>query len=75
MDLQNFSEVPTRAGCGDTIYLGITREASNIFYGLTLLLQVLCLITNNLVELKRENPDPILKVRRIEWREIIDFLV
>ena len=27
MHLQNFSEVSTRAGCGGTIYLGITRLA------------------------------------------------
>ena len=37
--LQNFSEVLTRAVCGGTIYLGITREASQIFYVLILLLK------------------------------------
>ena len=29
--LADFLEVSTRAGCGGTIYLGITREASKIF--------------------------------------------
>ena len=37
--LQNFSEVSTRAGCGVTIYLGITREASHIFYNWIRLIQ------------------------------------
>ena len=37
--LQNISKVLTRAGCGGTIYLGIMREASHIFYGLILLLK------------------------------------
>ena len=39
--LQNFSEVSTRAGCGGTIYLGIMREASHIFYGLILLMHIM----------------------------------
>ena len=29
--LQNVSEVLKKSGCGVTIYLGITREASHIF--------------------------------------------
>ena len=37
--LQNYPKVPTRAGCGGTIYLGITRESSHIFYGLIILLE------------------------------------
>ena len=39
ISLSEFPEVSTRAGCGGTIYLGITREASQIFHGLILLLQ------------------------------------
>ena len=30
------------------------------------------LLASNLVELKRENPDPILTVKIIEWRKLID---
>ena len=37
--LHIFSEVSTRAGCSDTIYLGITREASQIFNSSILLMQ------------------------------------
>ena len=37
--LQKYSEVSTRTGCGGTVYLGIMREASHIFYILILLLQ------------------------------------
>ena len=39
--LQIFSDVSTRAGRAVTIYLGITKEASQIFYSLKLLLQAL----------------------------------
>ena len=39
--LHNFSEVSTRSGCGVTLYLGTTREASHIFYVLILLFQSL----------------------------------
>ena len=35
----HFSKAQTRAGCGVTIYLGITREAYHIFYGFILLMQ------------------------------------
>ena len=31
------------------------------------------LLTTNLVELKRENTEPILTVKRIEWRIFIDY--
>ena len=31
------------------------------------------LLTNNLVALKRENPEPILTVKIIEWRKFIDY--
>ena len=31
------------------------------------------LITYNLVARKRENPEPILTVKRIEWRKFIDY--
>ena len=37
--LQNFPGFFTREGCCGTIYLGITRETSHIFYGLILLLK------------------------------------
>ena len=30
------------------------------------------LITDNLVLLKRDNHDPILTVKRIEWRKFVD---
>ena len=33
------------------------------------------LITANLVELKRENCEPVLIVKINEWRKFIDFLV
>ena len=31
------------------------------------------ILTSNLVWLKRENPDPILTVKRIEWRKFNDY--
>ena len=31
------------------------------------------LLTNNLVALKREKPEPILTVKIIEWRKFIDY--
>ena len=37
--LQNFSKVLTSAGCGGAIYLGVSREASRIFYDMILFLQ------------------------------------
>ena len=61
---QNFLEVLKRSGCGGTIYLGITREESHIFYNLILLQQVSILLTANLVAMKRDNYDPILIVKR-----------
>ena len=30
-------------------------------------------LTANLVAMKRENPDPILIVKRTEWRRLIDY--
>ena len=48
----NFYEVSTRAGFSGTIYLGITREVSNIFYGSVLFLQSLFYSLINLLHLK-----------------------
>ena len=39
--LQNFSKVSTTPECGIRIYFGIMREASHIFYGFIILLQVI----------------------------------
>ena len=39
VQLHLFSEILTQEGCGVTIYLGITMEASQIFYNLIILLQ------------------------------------
>ena len=76
MHLYNFSEGSTREDCGGTIYLGIMREAFYIFYGLILLLQGLFYsILLNFVELKIKNPDPILTVKRIEWRKFIYYFL
>ena len=32
------------------------------------------MITDNLVSLKRENTEPILTVKIIEWRKLIDYI-
>ena len=54
--------------------MGIMREAFYIFYGFILLLQGLFYsILLNFVELKIKNPDPILTVKRIEWRKFIYY--
>ena len=34
---------------------------------------VFVLLTANLVDLKRKNPEPILAVKRIEWSKFIDY--
>ena len=70
--LYNFYKVLTRAECGGAIYLGTTREAYNIFYGLILLLRIF-LLTSNILFLKRENTEPILIIKIIEWRKFIDY--
>ena len=71
--LQNFSKVSTRAGCGGTIYLGITREASHIFCGLILSLQGIFYSLLTSFFLKGGNTEPILTVKRIEWMKFIDY--
>ena len=53
--------------------MGTTREAYNIFYGLILLLRIF-LLTSNIIFLKRENTEPILIIKIIEWRKFIDYL-
>ena len=63
--LQNFSKFSTRAGCGGVIYLGITREAPNIFYGFVLLMKGIFLLAANIIFLKRENTEPVLTIKII----------
>ena len=61
------------SGYGGTTYLGITMEASHIFYGLILLLQGIYLLNDKLVALKRVNSEPILIVKRNKRRRLIDY--
>ena len=71
--LRNFSKVSTRAGCGGSIYLEIIRASSHTFYGFILLSESLFYSLLTSFFLKRENPEPILSVKIIEWRRFIDY--
>ena len=72
MHFQSFSKVSKRAVCGATIYLGITREEYHVFLRLDTITAGSILLTANLVALKRGNSEPILIVKRTEWRKFID---
>ena len=72
VQFQYFSKVSTRAGCAGTTYLGIMREAFHIFYGLVLLLQGLFYPLLTFFRRKGGNSEPILIVKRTEWRKSID---
>ena len=47
---------------------------SHIFWLATINLGSI-LLADNLVALKRTNLDPVLTVKRIEWRKLIDYFV
>ena len=70
--LQNFYEVLTRSGWGVTIYLGLLGNHLTYFTACSDFSGSI-LLTANLVSLKRENSEPILTVKIVEWRKFIDY--
>ena len=53
--------------------LGDNKENISDLLRLDTFIVGFALLTDNLVELKRENPYPILSVKIIDWRKIIDY--
>ena len=72
--MQLFSEVLTREGCGGTMYVGDNEGITSHNLCIDTITVGSILLTINLVALKRGNSEPILVVKRTEWRKFIDFL-
>ena len=73
MNFHNFFEVSTRAGCGGTMYLVITKEAYHICLCLYYITAGYIVLTANLVVPKRENYDPVSILKRTEYWKFIDY--
>ena len=63
------------AGCGGTMYniSGENKGSISHLLQLDTITEGYFLITSNLLFFKRENPEPILIMKRIEWRKFIDY--
>ena len=73
VNLQNFSKVSKRSRCGGTIYLGITRKAYLIYYGLILLMPGLIYSPITFLHQKEKILSPLKNIKITEWSKFIDY--